>query len=43
MAISFMMLSGLPENNHHQYLDEDGLISVIVDFDHTPRKKIKRC
>lgn len=24
------------ENNHHQYLDDDGLISVIVDFDHTP-------
>ena len=24
------------ENNHHQYLDENGLISVIVDFDHTP-------
>ena len=24
------------QNNHHQYLDEDGRISVIVDFDHTP-------
>ncbi|GIR80851.1 MAG: hypothetical protein CM15mP82_4030 [Methanobacteriota archaeon] len=24
------------ENNHHQYLDEDGRISVIVDFDSTP-------
>jgi subtilisin family serine protease len=24
------------ENNHHQYLDENGLISVVVDFDHTP-------
>ena len=27
------------ENNHHQYLDEDGLISVIVDFDHTPTEE----
>ncbi len=26
------------ENKHHQYLDEDGLISVIVNFDHTPTK-----
>ena len=24
------------QNNHHQYLDENGRISVIVDFDHTP-------
>ena len=24
------------ENNRHQYLDEDGRISVIVDFDRTP-------
>ena len=41
MAISFMMLSGLTqaENNHHEYLDEDGLISVIVDFDHTPTEE----
>ena len=27
------------QNNHHQYLDEDGLISVIVDFDHTPTEE----
>ncbi len=27
------------ENKHHQYLDEDGLISVIVDFDHTPTEE----
>ena len=27
------------ENNHHEYLDEDGLISVIVDFDHTPTEE----
>ena len=27
------------ENNHHQYLDEDGLISVIVDFDHIPTEE----
>lgn len=27
------------ENNHHQYLDEDGKISVIVDFDHTPTEE----
>ena len=27
------------ENKHHQYLDEDGLISVIVNFDHTPTKE----
>ena len=27
------------QNNHHQYLDEDGLISVIVDFDHTPSEE----
>ena len=27
------------ENNHHQYLDENGLISVIVDFDHTPTEE----
>ena len=24
------------KNNHYQYLDENGRISVIVDFDHTP-------
>ena len=24
------------QNNHHDYLDDDGRISVIVDFDHTP-------
>ncbi len=24
------------QNNHYQYLDENGRISVIVDFDHTP-------
>ena len=24
------------ENRHYQYLDEEGRISVIVDFDHTP-------
>ncbi len=24
------------QNNHREYLDEDGRISVIVDFDHTP-------
>ena len=24
------------ENNRHQYLDENGRISVIVDFDRTP-------
>ncbi|MEK9805390.1 MAG: S8 family serine peptidase [Euryarchaeota archaeon] len=24
------------QNNHHQYLDQNGRISVIVDFDHTP-------
>lgn len=24
------------ENRHHQYLDEEGRISVIVDFDHPP-------
>ena len=24
------------KNNHREYLDEDGRISVIVDFDHTP-------
>ena len=24
------------QNNQHDYLDEDGRISVIVDFDHTP-------
>ena len=23
-------------NNHYEYLDDDGRISVIVDFDHTP-------
>ena len=27
------------QNNHHQYLDGDGLISVIVDFDHTPTEE----
>tara|TARA_Y100000816_G_scaffold18737_1_gene12217 strand:- start:1791 stop:3719 length:1929 start_codon:yes stop_codon:yes gene_type:complete len=27
------------KNNHHEYLDEDGLISVIVDFDHTPTEE----
>ena len=27
------------QNIHHQYLDEDGLISVIVDFDHTPTEE----
>ena len=27
------------ENNHHQYLDENGLISVIVDFDHAPTEE----
>ena len=27
------------ENKHHEYLDEDGLISVIVDFDHTPTEE----
>ena len=27
------------ENNYHEYLDEDGLISVIVDFDHTPTEE----
>ena len=27
------------QNNNHQYLDEDGLISVIVDFDHTPTEE----
>ena len=27
------------ENNHHQYLDENSLISVIVDFDHTPTEE----
>ena len=27
------------ENNHHEYLDENGLISVIVDFDHTPTEE----
>ena len=27
------------QNNHHQYLDEDGLISVIVDFDHAPTEE----
>ena len=27
------------QNNHHQYLDEDGLISVIVDFDHIPTEE----
>ena len=36
--IEYTTLSGsqLNENNHHQYLDEDGRISVIVDFDSTP-------
>ncbi|MDP6885562.1 MAG: S8 family serine peptidase [Candidatus Thalassarchaeaceae archaeon] len=24
------------QNNHHEYLDDGGRISVIVDFDHTP-------
>ena len=24
------------QNNHYEYLDDDGRISVIVDFDHTP-------
>ena len=24
------------QNNHHEYLSDDGRISVIVDFDHTP-------
>ncbi len=24
------------QNNHYQYLDDNGRISVIVDFDHTP-------
>ncbi len=24
------------QNNHHEYLDDAGRISVIVDFDHTP-------
>ena len=24
------------QNNHYEYLDENGRISVIVDFDHTP-------
>ena len=27
------------ENNHHEYLDENGLISVIVDFDHPPTEE----
>ena len=27
------------QNNHHRYLDGDGLISVIVDFDHTPTEE----
>ena len=27
------------ENNHNEYIDEDGLISVIVDFDHTPTEE----
>ena len=27
------------ENNFYEYLDEDGLISVIVNFDHTPTEE----
>ena len=30
------------QNNHYQYLDNNGRISVIVDFDHTPTEEDQR-
>ncbi len=30
------------QNNHYQYLDDNGRISVIVDFDHTPTEEDQR-